>query len=57
MLIVYFPLLQLTFEDVQSAFIKYGVEVKSWEDVPFGVEQLAHEHRAEALPDRELCSP
>lgn len=56
-ILIYFPLLQLTFEDVQSAFLKYGVEVQAWEDVPFGVQQLAYERRAEAVPDRELCSP
>ena len=45
----------MTFEDVQAAFVKYGVEVETWEDVPFAVQQLAHEWNLCALPDGELC--
>ena len=47
-------LLQPPFEDIQSAFVRYGIEVGSWEDVPQGVDQLAHKQGKEPLPDGEL---
>ena len=47
--------MQPPFEDVQSAFVRYGIEVKSWGDVPQGVDWLAHKQGKEPLPDGELC--
>ena len=47
--------MQPSFEDVQSAFVRYGIEVGSWEDVPQGVEQLAHKQGKEPLPDGEFA--
>ena len=47
--------MQPPFEDVQSAFVRYGIEVESWEDVPQGVDWLAHKQGKEPLPDGELC--
>ena len=47
--------MQGVFEDVQSAFIKYRIEVVAWEDVPSAVQKLAHKQGKDPLPDGELC--
>ena len=46
---------QGVFEDVQSAFIKYAIEVVAWEEVPSAVQKLAHKQGKDPLPDGELC--
>ena len=48
-------LMQPVFEEVQSAFIRYGIEVVAWEDVPIAVQKLAHKQGKDPLPDGELC--
>lgn len=48
-------LMQGVFEEVQSAFSRYGIEVVAWEDVPTAVQTLAHKQGKDPLPDRELC--
>ena len=48
-------LMQGVFEDVQSAFSRYGIEVVAWEDVPIAVQKLAHQQGKDPLPDGELC--
>lgn len=54
----HFLFLQLTFEDVQTVFLKYGVEVGTWEEVPYAVQQLVYKLKSyrtpDALPDGEL---
>ena len=47
--------MQGVFEDVQSAFSRYGIEVVAWEDVPIAVQKLAHQQGKDPLPDGELC--
>ena len=48
-------LMQGVFEEVQSAFSKYGIEVVAWEDVPIAVQTLAQKQGKDPLPDGGLC--
>ena len=44
------------FNEVQSTFARYEIEVGTWGDVPHAVQKLAHKQGKEPLPDGESCS-